>query len=368
MNLKGRTSPLFLAVKGLGLLKRKSRPALLFLLLLVLLAGGAAWYLWQMMQPVQAKSEPVVFTIEQGMSSSRIADLLEEKGLIRNALVFKGYVRWNNVGSGFQAGNYAVTPGADFDAIITKLSSGDVEKEEMLRFTIPEGYTVIQIADRLQEAGIADKEEFLKLANDAAAFGLPLADSIPRNDKLRYQLEGYLFPETYEVKKDSTVKDIVTVMLQQTQKELDSITDLETRLQERGESLHELMTVASLIEREVVVDEERPMVASVIYNRLKKGQRLEIDATVQYMLDKQKERLLFKDLEVDTPYNTYMYDGLPPGPISSPSLSAVEAALEPANTDYFYYVTKKDGTQGHLFGRTYQEHLRNIEASKNVTQ
>ncbi|MDP4095229.1 endolytic transglycosylase MltG [Paenibacillus sp. P96] len=349
-------------------MKRKARTGVLLLLILLLLVAGAVFYFRQMMQPVQSQAETVAFTVEQGMGSSQIADLLEKKGLIRNSTVFKAYLKFTEQGRGFQAGNYEAQPGATFKELIAKLSSGDVVPEEMIRFTVPEGYTVLQIADRLQQEGIVDKDEFLKLANDPVQFNMPLLEYTPEDKSLRYKLEGYLFPETYELPKDSTVKDIMTAMLEQTQKELDSIPDLQQKLEERQETVHELLTVASLVEREVVVDQERPIVAGIIYNRLEKGQKLEIDATVQYMLDKQKERLLFKDLRVDSPYNTYTNEGLPAGPIASPSLGSIQAVLEPAETDYFFYVTKKDGSREHLFAKTYQEHLNNIEKSQSVTQ
>ena len=126
------------------------------------------------------------------------------------------------------------------------------------------------------------------------------------------------------------------------------------------------MTVASLVEREVVVDEERPIVAGIIYNRLKEGMPLQIDATVQYLLDKQKDRLMESDLQVDSPYNTYKIKGLPPGPIASPSVKSIEAALFPKKTDYFYYVTKKDGSHEHLFAETLKQHNQNI-AKSNAT-
>lgn len=136
---------------------------------------------------------------------------------------------------------------------------------------------------------------------------------------------------------------MIQVMLEQTQKRLETVSDLDAKLKQRGETLHQLLTVASLVEREVVVEDERSVVAGVIYNRLKQGKKLEIDATVQYMLDKQKERLYYKDLAVESPYNTYLHLGLPPGPIASPSLNSVIAALQPKATDYLFYVTKKTG-------------------------
>jgi UPF0755 protein len=174
-----------------------------------------------------------------------------------------------------------------------------------------------------------------------------------------------MFPETYEMKKGSTEEQIIARMLQETDRKLATLPEgWQDAMEESGKSLHEIMTIASLIEREVVVDEERALVSSVIYNRLAEPMRLQIDAAVQYALDEPKERLLTKDLEIDSPYNTYKNDGLPPGPIASPSLASIEAALFPAESDYLFYVTKKDGSQTHLFAKTYNEHLRNIDKSE----
>src|SRR5690606_27693089 len=193
------------------------------------------------------------------------------------------------------------------------------------------------------------------------AFVGALAD----REGLVYKLEGYLFPETYELPADSTANDIMFRLVRELGDKLARLPEgWETRLQETGRSFHELLTVGSRLER----DEERPIVASVIYNRLAKKMNLEIDATVQYALGEHKERLLHEDLKVDSPYNTYLHAGLPPGPIASPGLKSIEAALYPAETKYLFYVTKKDGSGGHLFAETYNGHLRNIERSNETAR
>ncbi|MDQ0191990.1 UPF0755 protein [Paenibacillus wynnii] len=336
---------------------------LILILLLVAAAGGGAWYIWNGMQPVSTAGPAVTFTIEKGMGSSQIADLLEKNGIIRKSLFFKGYLKWTKEGSQFKAGTYTAKPGDTYDNLITRLNAGDVVKKEMITFTIPEGYTAEQVVDKLEDAWKIDSAVFLDLVNSGTELKETDILGIPSDKGIRHRLEGYLFPETYEIVKDSTVQEVVEAMLTQFKKKLDTIPNWQQKLKERGLSLHELLTVASLVEREVVVDSERPLVAGVIYNRLDKGQKLEIDATVQYLLDKQKERLLNKDLEVDSPYNTYRNVGLPPGPICNPGLAAIEAALSPEASEYFFYVTKKDGSQAHLFAKTYKEHLANIQKS-----
>jgi UPF0755 protein len=335
------------------------------LTIMLLGAGGVLYYVWSNLQPMPAGAVKQV-AISRGMSANSVADTLEENGIIKNSFVFGYYLQLKDEGSRFQAGLYEMSPGMDNAAIIAKLNAGDTIAEETIRFTIPEGYTVLQIADKLAADGLINKEKFLDVAENGRSWAnAESAQAIPDDDKLHKRLEGYLFPETYELKKDSTEEQIITRMLQETDRKLAALPeDWQDAMEASGRTLHEIMTIASLIEREVVVDEERALVSSVIYNRLAKPMRLQIDAAVQYALDEPKERLLTKDLEIDSPYNTYKNDGLPPGPIASPSLASIEAAIYPAQSEYLFYVTKKDGSQSHLFAKTYNEHLRNIDKSE----
>ncbi|MFB9280144.1 endolytic transglycosylase MltG [Cohnella cellulosilytica] len=341
---------------------------LIALCLVLAIAGGTLFYVWNGLRPTPA-SAPVKFTITSGMRASKVAELLEEQGLIRNAFLFGSWLKLEGEGSRFQAGEYELTPGMTREAIVDKLNKGDTIAAETIKFTIPEGFTVPQIAERLAEKAGADKEKFLEAASKPELWtGSVWTKDLPEKGNLRYPLEGYLFPETYEMKAGSTETEIVNRMLAELDRKLDQLPeDWLGVLEERGLTVHKLLTIASLVEREVVVDEERPIVASVIQNRLNKKMPLQIDATIQYLLDKQKERLLEADLKVDSPYNTYMNQGLPPGPIATPSLKSIEAALYPDQTDYLYYVTKKDGTNTHLFAETYNQHQKNIKLSeKNV--
>lgn len=350
-------------------MKKPAKILGIIILFIILIAAAAGAYVYSGMQPVQSSGSPVKITIEPGSGTDQIARKLEDSGLIKNSFLFVSYLKWKSEGSRFQAGVYELNPGVSYDEIIGKLNNGDVVKEDMIRFTIPEGFTVAQMAEKLAEEGLTDKEAFLKLAKTPGTINSNLFKQIPSDAKLTYRLEGYLFPETYELKKGSSAEDIVLRMFNETENRLAQISDFDQKLKERGITLNELMTIASLVEREVVADPERQRVAGVIYNRLEQGQKLEIDATVQYLLGKPKERLLHSDLRsVDSPYNTYMYAGLPPGPIAAPSLKSIEAALDPEEHDYLFYVTKKDGSGEHLFAKTYNEHLKNIKTSKDMAQ
>jgi UPF0755 protein len=354
---------------------RRSKPRVLlwsFLIALGLvlsLAAGVLFYLWNGLRPPAASATPVQITISSGMRAKNVAKLLEQKGLIRSAFLFSGWLKLQGEGSHFQAGAYELTPGMTRDQIVVKLNKGDIKAASTIRFTIPEGFTVQQIAARLAETAGVSKAKFLEAAGQPAQWtGSMWTKTLPLDNSLRFPLEGYLFPETYEMKRGSTVADIINRMLSELDLKLNQLPeDWQSTLEKRGLTVHQLLTIASLVEREVVVDAERPIVASVIENRLMKKMPLQIDATIQYLLDKQKVRLADVDLQVNSPYNTYLKAGLPPGPIASPSLKSIEAALYPEVTDYLYYVTKKDGTNTHLFAVTYKQHQKNIQLSeKNV--
>ncbi|OCT15696.1 aminodeoxychorismate lyase [Paenibacillus pectinilyticus] len=352
--------------------RSKLKLILLIVSIIVLLvlgtAGGIGLFIANALQPVEASDQEVRVSIPQGSSSTQIADELKNKGLIKNSSIFMYYLKYKKEGSKFQAGEYAMKPGMTFVDMIDKLNKGDVVKEDMMRITIPEGYTIEQIAAKMSEQTTWKKETFLGLVDDPAGFKDDTTASIPDSKNLRHRLEGYIFPETYEFKKGSTEKEFIERSLDQLDKKLATLPpDWKDKLKARNLTIHQMLTIASLIEREVVVDDERALVSGVIVNRLKMNMPLQIDATVQYLFDKSKDRLLEKDLQIQSPYNTYLNTGLPPGPIASPSLASIKAAIYPEETKYVYYVTKKDGSKGHLFAETYEEHKKNIANSKKTS-
>lgn len=339
----------------------------LVLLVIIGTAGGVGLYIASSLQPVASSEQEVRVSIQQGAGSLQIARELETKGLIKNSSIFTYYLKVKKQGSRLQAGEYTMKPGMSFDEMIDKLNKGDTVKEEVIRLTIPEGYTIDQIAAKLGEQTPWKKEDFLQLADAPSGLKGETIAGIPDNKSIKHRLEGYLFPETYEFKKGSTEQEFIERTLQQLDKKLATLPpDWMDKLKERGLNVHQMLTIASLIEREVVVNEERALVSGVIQNRLKKNMPLQIDATVQYLFDKSKERLLEKDLQIQSPYNTYLNTGLPPGPIASPSLASMKAAIYPEETKYLFYVTKKDGTKGHLFAETFDEHKKNIAESKKT--
>lgn len=337
----------------------------LFLIVLIGSGIGVLLYISKALQPVEPSSDPVVIQVEPGMNSGEIAQLLEDNGLIRSAKIFRLYLSFQDKGNRMQAGKYEMYPGQSLDDIIVQLESGDVIPIEMIRITIPEGFTVKQIAERIGSMDAWDEQTVLQLVSQKDLFDFDILDHIPDDPSLLYALEGYLFPETYDFAPGTTEEEVVRALLEMTANKLKLLPEgWEKRLQELNINFHEMMTIASMIEREVVVDHERPIVAGIIYNRLNAQMRLQIDATVQYALGEQKEVVYTEDLKVNSPYNTYEHDGLPPGPIASPSLKSIEAALYPEQTEYYYYVTKKDGSREHYFAKTYAEHLQNKERSE----
>lgn len=336
------------------------------LLVVLVVAAAVLAYLYNdMLEPVDpaALEDHRSVDIPVGAGAEAIAALLFENGLIRNELVFRYYVRSNSLGPDLMAGRYSFTPAMSLEQIIDKIRRGEVYAETKW-FTIPEGYTVEEMAARLEEMGLANGEKFLELTRhptDRMINNFPFLLEIDQHGT-NYKLEGYLFPDTYEVYSDANEEDLVMIMLRR----MDQIIagTFRERINQLELDLHEILTIASLVEREVRVDHERSRVAGIIYNRIAIGQRLEIDATIQYALGETKEFLTYADLEVQSPYNTYRNDGLPPGPIAAPGEASIAAALYPEETEYYFYNYKYDDSGEHFFSRTFQEHLENVRRAE----
>jgi UPF0755 protein len=287
-------------------------------------------------------------TISKGSSVKAISTQLEKQGIIKDANVFAIYCKLNNKANKIKAGKYILSSTMTVNEIVDKLAAGNTEINSV-RFTIPEGFELRQIADRLEAQGLINKDKFYA-AIDKSAFNYSFITDIPNREG---KLEGYLFPDTYDVFKNATEEEIINKMLGRFDK---VFTDAyRQRAKELNMTFDEVITLASIIEREAKVDKDRKIISAVFHNRLKKKMKLESCATVQYLLKEQKPVLTYKDLEVDSPYNTYMYVGLPKGPIASPGAESIEAALYPDNVDFLFFFATADGS--HIFSKTYQEHL-----------
>ena len=302
-----------------------------------------------------AGAAPVMVTVPPGASSRQIASLLKDAGLVRNALVFRYYARYLGVDQALQAGTYRFVSGMTASALLEQMAAGETYRPTVT-VTIPEGFTFRQIAALLSETGVVDYDAFLYVAANAVP---QLGRKLPGQ---RYALEGFLFPDTYEFEVQTPPEEVIN-RLQRRLGEIFDVT-LRRRAQDKGLDTHQAVTLASLIEREARVPAERALISAVLHNRLRLGMPLQVDATVLYALGRHQEIVLYRDLEVASPYNTYRVTGLPPGPIASPGLGALQAALYPAEADYLYYVTRKDGSGGHYFARTLAEHLANDRRSR----
>lgn len=330
-----------------GSLYKKALPCVLGV---ILLAIAAILYVNASLSAVStANPEEVVVDIPEGANSKKIANLLEENGLIRNKMAFIYYTRYTGLDAQLKPGVYQLNKSLSTPEIIDVLvmGTGDVNI-----FTVPEGYTISQIASLLESKGLVNQEQFYNLVSNGE-FNFPYLDALPEGTN---KLEGYLFPDTYHVGSNITGEQIISMMLNRFEQVMEDL-DFIQIIEEKGISLHDAITIASMVEGEAKIDEERPLIAGVIFNRLRVGMPLQIDATVQYVLEGHRSVIYYKDLEVDSPYNTYRVNGLPPGPICSPGKMSLKAVLEPADTDYFYYVAKPDGT--HAFARTLAEHNAN---------
>lgn len=283
-----------------------------------------------------------LFTVSRGESLADIARNLERAGLVRSAPAVKWLARWRGLEDQLRAGEYVLSAALPPGEILTRLAEGRVKTYELV---VPEGFTMAQIAARLEAARLADADEFLEVARDpatAAALGIE-----------GETLEGYLFPETYRIPRGLSPHEIAHILVAQL---FEVWEEIEDRAQEQGLSMRDVVTLASIVEKETGVAEERPLIASVFRNRLKRGMRLQTDPSVIYGIPDFDGNLRRRHLDdARNPYNTYRISGLPPGPIASPGADALRAVVDPAETDYLYFVSRNDGT--HVFSNSYREHV-----------
>ena len=303
-------------------------------------------------------SHPITFVVELGESPQTVSAHLEEMGLIKDPELFRRMVQYWGADQSIQAGVYSLKPSMTMEEIMHELWHG---RMSTVMLTIPEGWRVEQIAAALEEAQVVSAEEFMQavhLWRDDYEF---LQD---RPAESAVTMEGFLFPDTYQLPLHAEPSQVLDIMLQNWDRRVSP--ELREKAQERGLTLYEVVTMASIIEREAAIPEERPVIAGVYYNRLEQGILLQADPTVQYAMGYDAESgSWWEDItqehysSVESPYNTYLHLGLPPGPICNPGLAAIEAALEPEDNNYLFFIHVGDGH--HVFAETYEEHLRNYE-------
>lgn len=324
--------------------------AFVLVLLVAIAGGGAAWWMYsRLIEPYRGYQDAEVFVdIPAGTGPNGIGSRLVSAGIVRDETTFRAALLVSGRARALKAGEYRFDAPMHALDVINKIARGDVYKRLL---TFREGLTILEMAQVFEEKGFGKAAEFRKAADNAKL----IADL----DPAARDLEGYLFPETYSLPRDTPATVVVEQMVAGFKTALTD--DIKAAAKEQGLSIRQLVTLASLVEKETGAGEERPLVAAVYRNRMKINMGMQADPTVIYALQKAGQyrgNLTRDNLQFDSPYNTYRYAGLPPGPIASPGRASLAASAKPADVDYLYFVSKNDGT--HVFASTLDEHNRNV--------
>lgn len=340
--------------------------------IILILSAGGYWYVHSALKAVnQQNNQPIEVTIPIGSTNTDIAYLLEEANVIKNADIFRLYMRSKNI-SGLQAGTYEFNQTMDAQQVIAQLENGGIPITEDVDTTITviEGMQIKDIAEVVAQATVITQEEFLSAVNDDD-FVRTLSNQFPsllgdimNYEGLRYRLEGYLFPATYDYLAGESAEDLIRKMVETSNLRYQQIRE---QVDAHWLTYHQILSLASIVEREGVTPEDRKLIAGVFFNRLEVDMPLQSDITVLYALDEHKELVTYADLEIDSPYNLYMYTGLTPGPVNSPSLEAIEAVLDPTWSNYYYFVADLD-TGEVYYSTTIEEHNELVEQYVNSRQ
>lgn len=339
--------------KGSGKSHKRKQYTMLGIIAVVLILGIASIIGYQKIfnniAPVDtAASDQQLITVPKGASTKSIAALLEQEGLVRSKTSFEHYVRQNGYDGKLRNGEYVLSANMSVEQIVSELLSGI---GDTMKFTIPEGYTLEDIASTLVSQGLMSEADFWQTIEQIDISAYDYIQDVPDD---HHRLEGYLFPDTYIIAKNATPEAIIQAML----KRFDDVYR-NLPVNETGLDAKSLVILASLVESEARLDDDRPLIASVYLNRIAEDMPLQCDATILYAMPEHKERLYYSDYEYDSPYNTYLFKGFPPTPICNPGEKSLIAASQPAESDYLYYLWNKESNGGHVFAETYKEHLQN---------
>ena len=340
---------------------------LAWIFIVTVVVGGAFTY-WRVKEdlgPVNSKeNNPIEVTIPIGSTSGDIAEILKKNKLVNNSQVFKLYMKFKGAGD-FQAGHYEFSPNMNADQLIATLKEGGepIQEDIDTTLTVVEGMQLTEIAAMIEENTPIKAEDFMKQVESDSLFKellgrFPsLLSPLQEIEGLRYRLEGYLYPATYDYIAGMTAEELIIAMVGKSNLEFQKLQD---DLANSWMTYHQVLTLASVVEREASTDEDRQMVAGVFMNRLNIDMPLQSDITVIYALGKHKELVTYDDLEVDSPYNTYQHAGLPVGPINSPSMESIQATLYPTFSEYYYFVA--DMNTGEVYySATEAEHNALVE-------
>lgn len=324
------------------------------IVLLILLVVG---YIYIQIGPYNKNSEKdILVEIPNGATLTKVSSILEENKLIKNKVLFKVVSKFKEDNNGVKAGKYLLSQKYSNSEILDILISGKTYNDG-IKVTIPEGSTYKEVIKYLTNKKIGKAEVYEELINNPKEF----------YDKYKFldekditTLEGFLYPDTYYFEKDMSEKDVISAMLKRFSEVYTP--ELKEKQKKMGLTLQQVINMASIIEKEAVKDVDRPKIAGVFYNRLEIGMPLQSDATIQYIFDERKHIVSYSDLKIDSPYNSYLNKGLPPTPIANPGIKSIEAALEPEDNDYLYFVATVDG--GNNYSKTYDEHLKYVKEYK----
>jgi UPF0755 protein len=299
--------------------------------------------------PAGKDSKPVAVIVTKGEGTRNIAKDLKGKKLLTNDFMFLVYLKVRGISKNIQAGQYLISQTYSPIEIADVITKGKVASK---RITIPEGWTNSQVGDYLEKQGVVPKADFIEATKKKFSYGF-LSD-LP--DQANTTLEGFLFPDTYQISLNASADDVVKLMVDNFDKKLRS--DLRTEIANSGYNTYQIITLASIVEREVSKPEDRRLVAGIFLKRLANGQPLQSDVTVLYALNSSKKSITHEDTKVDSPYNTYKNIGLPFGPISNPGIESIEAVLNPQASDFYYFLAGTDGTTH--YAKNLEEHNENI--------
>ncbi|NEZ45977.1 endolytic transglycosylase MltG [Clostridium niameyense] len=330
-------------------MKKKSIIISSISIVLIIIIGSLFVQRRTIIKPLKSSEKKVQVVVNKNENLNDIVDKLSSEKKLRGKIFIKKYIAKKNISQKTVAGKYTFSNKISLNNFLLDLNKG-IFDETPVRVTIPEGYSIEQIGNKLEQQGIIKKEDFIETVKK---YKTP--SYIKKDSKRKYSLEGYLFPDTYEFFKGMEGKVIVDKMLSRFQYVISQI-EKEKNLKIDENDMDNIINMASVIEKEAQKSIERDKISSVFYNRLEKNMKLESCATVLYALGQHKNKLYYKDLKTKSDYNTYLHKGLPIGPICSPGKNSIVAALKPEKTNYLYFVSKNDGT--HFFTNNYNEFLK----------
>ncbi len=348
-------------------MKRSRRKVFITIIVIALCAVGlcAGWRIYynSQLEPVSSNKKKIIVEIPEGSNIDDIAKILYDSGLIKNRMVFQSYAGRHSRGiKQIKAANYRFTPSMSSVDIFNAMLNGK-DYDGAVAITIPEGKNIKEIGAILESRHICSSANFINETKKVSEYkkNYSILSSYPDNAEGRTPMEGYLFADTYQFTSNSSAATVVSKMLANTQSKFSDA--MLKKISDNHQTVDQILTMASLIEMESKLDSDKPKIASVFYNRLAKNMKLQSDATVNYALGEKKTNITNSDLKVDSPYNTYANTGMPIGPICSPSLKSIKAAISPAKTDYLYFVSDSSGKT--YYANNLQDHQANVDKYLN---